>query len=63
MTLKSDASDLSGIEYKLVSRKRAASATRFRRYKSPVLVPKGTTIIWRAVDLNGNSEATHSLRG
>jgi len=59
----SDAAGVSGIEYKLVAPKKSVTRFSFRRYKTPVLVGKGWTLVWRAVDVNGNSEATHSLRG
>jgi lysophospholipase L1-like esterase len=44
---------LSGIEYRL-------GTGHYVRYTKPVTVAKGATITWRAVDVNGNSEATHS---
>ena len=58
-----DASGRPGIEYKLVAPGRAAAKEPFRRYQAPVRLRKGWTILWRAVDLNGNSEATRGLRG
>jgi lysophospholipase L1-like esterase len=33
------------------------------RYAGTVVVPAGSTLTWRAVDVNGNIEATHSLVG
>lgn len=44
---------VSGIEYKLGS-------GHYRRYTAAVKVSTGSTITWRAVDVNGNIEATHS---
>jgi lysophospholipase L1-like esterase len=51
-----DAIGVAGIELKL-------GKTRYRRYRAPVLVRTGVTLTWRAVDVNGNIEATHTLRG
>jgi hypothetical protein len=51
-----DAVGVAGIELKL-------GKTRYRRYRAPVLVRRGVTLTWRAVDVNGNIEATHTLRG
>ena len=48
-----DNAKVSGIEYRL-------GTGRFVRYTKPVTVAKGVTITWRAVDVNGNIEATHS---
>jgi hypothetical protein len=62
--IASDAAGVSGLEYKLTPPKpRKSSGVLFRRYIAPVLVGKGWTLLWRAVDVNGVSEATHSLRG
>jgi hypothetical protein len=47
---------VAGIEYRL------GSGT-YRRYAAPVTVPSGTTLTYRAVDVNGNIEASHSLVG
>jgi lysophospholipase L1-like esterase len=47
---------VSGIEYRL-------GAGAWVRYVGTVLVPTGQTVTWRAVDVNGNSEATTSLVG
>jgi hypothetical protein len=58
-----DAEGVRGVEYKLVPRKRLPARVAYRRYAGPVRVARGTTLIWRAVDVNGNSEATRSLRG
>jgi hypothetical protein len=44
---------LSGIEYRI-------GTGHYVRYSKPVTVAKGGTITWRAVDVNGNIEATHS---
>jgi len=44
---------VSGIEYKI-------GTGRYHRYTGPVMVSTGSVITWRAVDVNGNSEATHS---
>ncbi len=46
---------VSGIEYRL------GAATAWKRYTAPVTVPSGTTITFRAVDVNGNIEATQTL--
>jgi hypothetical protein len=51
-----DNAGVSGIEYRL------AAKGLWTRYSGPVTVPKGKTLTWRAVDVNGNSEATHSLQ-
>jgi lysophospholipase L1-like esterase len=48
-----DAAGVSGIEYKIGS-------GFYKRYAGPVTVATGKTITWRAVDVNGNIEATHS---
>ena len=50
-----DNAGVSGIEYRL------GSATAWTRYNAPVTVPTGTSITFRAVDVNGNSEATQTL--
>jgi len=47
---------VSGVEYRL-------AAGAWTRYDAPVTVPTGTTLTWRAVDVNGNVEATHTLTG
>jgi hypothetical protein len=57
-----DDAGVAGIEYKLTAPKKKA-AKWFTRYVKPVLVKKKWTLTWRAVDVNGNSEATHVLRG
>lgn len=48
-----DAAGVSGIEYRIGS-------GFYKRYTGPVTVATGKTITWRAVDVNGNIEATHS---
>jgi lysophospholipase L1-like esterase len=47
---------VSGVEYRL-------AAGAWTRYAGPVSVQAGTTLTWRAVDVNGNVEATHTLIG
>jgi len=51
-----DAAGVSGIEYRL-----STDALGYRRYTGPVTLGPGTTITFRAVDVNGNVEATHAL--
>jgi hypothetical protein len=51
-----DNAGVAGIERKL-------GKARYTRYRAPILVRRGATLTWRAVDVNGNSEATHMLRG
>jgi lysophospholipase L1-like esterase len=51
-----DAAGVAGIEYRLVAK------GPWTRYTKPVTVPEGKTLTWRAVDVNGNCEATHSLK-
>jgi hypothetical protein len=51
-----DKAGVAGIEYKL------GGKGAWIRYAKPVPLTKGQTLIWRAVDLNGNSEATHTLQ-
>jgi GDSL-like Lipase/Acylhydrolase family len=55
-TLQTSSSDAKGIEYRI-------DAGGWLRYVQPVPVAPGSTITWRAVDVNGNAEATHSLPG
>ncbi len=57
-----DAEGVAGIEYKLVPRKRRASTIAYTRSTRPVRLVRGAMLIWRAVDVNGNTEATHALR-
>jgi lysophospholipase L1-like esterase len=45
-----------GIEYRL-------DGSGWQRYTAPLDVPAGTVLTWRAVDVNGNTEATHTLTG
>ncbi len=52
-----DPQGVSGIEYRLKSRHAWA------RYTHPVTLVGGQTLTWRAVDVNGNAEASHSLTG
>ncbi len=47
---------VSGIEYKL-------GDAAYGRYTGTVSVPGGTTLTYRAVDVNGNTEASHSFVG
>ena len=47
---------VSGIEYRL-------GTGPWGRYAATTLVPTGSTMTWRAVDVNGNTEATKSLVG
>ena len=46
---------VSGIEY------RVGSAKAWKRYTAPVSVPAGSSITFRAVDVNGNIEAARTL--
>ncbi len=48
-----DDAGVTGIEYRIGS-------GVYKRYTKPVTVHTGGTITWRAVDVNGNSEATQS---
>ena len=45
---------VAGIEYQLGS-------TAWTRYTAPVLVSSSSTLVYRAVDVNGNIEASHSI--
>jgi lysophospholipase L1-like esterase len=47
---------VAGIEYRL-------GGTTWTRYNGPLVVPAGATLTWRAVDVNGDIEATHTLVG
>jgi lysophospholipase L1-like esterase len=49
---------VSGIEYRL-----STDTLGYRRYAAPVALAPGTTITFRAVDVNGNIEASQSLTG
>ena len=51
----SDNAGVAGVEYRLAAR------GAWIRYSRPVHIPKGKALVWRAVDVNGNCEATHSL--
>jgi lysophospholipase L1-like esterase len=44
---------VSGIEYRL-------NSGAYQRYTAPLVLSTGTNVEWRAVDVNGNSEATHT---
>jgi len=61
----SDDAGVSGIEYKLLPKKPASKAGKhhFRRFTKPLLVKRRDRLVWRAVDINGNTEATHSVSG
>jgi hypothetical protein len=50
-----DNAGVSGIEYRL------GAATAWTRYTAPVSVPAGSSITFRAVDVNGDIEATQKL--
>ncbi|HVS84304.1 MAG TPA: hypothetical protein VHD91_01575 [Gaiellaceae bacterium] len=52
-----DAQGVSGIEYRLTA------SGPWTRYAKPLTLKKGKTLTWRAVDVNGNVEASHSLKG
>jgi lysophospholipase L1-like esterase len=56
VTLQTASADAKGIEYRI-------GAGGWVRYTQPVALASGSTITWRAVDVNGNAEATHSLTG
>ena len=47
---------VSGVEYRL-------GPDAWTRYDGAVTVPAGTVLTWRAVDVNGNVEATQALTG
>ena len=46
---------MSGIEYRLKPRR------AWTRYTQPLTLVRGQPLTWRAVDVNGNVEASHSL--
>jgi lysophospholipase L1-like esterase len=50
-----DAAGVSGIEY-------ALGAGAYAKYTAPLSLTTSSILTWRAVDLNGNSEATHTCR-
>jgi lysophospholipase L1-like esterase len=52
----SDNAGVSGVEYRL-------DGAGWTRYTGPVALAPGQTIMWRAVDVNGNAEATQTLTG
>ena len=52
-----DPQGVSGIEWRTNPRH------AWRRYTQPVTLVGGQTLTWRAVDVNGNIEASHSLTG
>lgn len=52
-----DNAGVAGIEYRL------GAATAWTRASGTVVVAAGTAITWRAVDVNGNIEATQTLTG
>jgi GDSL-like Lipase/Acylhydrolase family len=54
VTLQTSSADAKGIEYRL-------NGGGWTRYTAAVPLPSGSTITWRAVDVNGNAEATQSL--
>jgi lysophospholipase L1-like esterase len=56
VVLASGDPDLRGIEYRL-------GAGPYVRYTGPVTVATGVTLTYRAVDVNGNNEAVHTLTG
>jgi hypothetical protein len=49
-----DNAGVSGIEYRL-------NLSGFLRYAGPLLLATGSNIRFRAVDVNGNTEATQSI--
>ena len=53
----SDNVGVAGIEYRL------GSATTWTRYAGPLAVATGSSVTYRAVDVNGNSEASHTVTG
>jgi hypothetical protein len=54
VTLQTTSADAKGIEYR-------TNGGGWTRYTQPVALSPGATITWRAVDVNGNAEATQSL--
>jgi lysophospholipase L1-like esterase len=50
-----DAAGISGIEYRIGS-------AGYQTYSGPFSVPLGSSFTWRAVDVNGNTEGTHTCR-
>ena len=53
-TLQTASADARGIEYRV-------NGGGWTRYSQPVALAPGSAITWRAVDVNGNAEATKSL--
>jgi lysophospholipase L1-like esterase len=51
-----DAAGIAGIEYRI-------GAASWQRSTGALTVPAGAALTWRAVDRNGNAEATHRLVG
>jgi hypothetical protein len=49
-----DNAGVAGIEYSI-------GGGAWTLYTGPVTVATGSTLTWRAVDVNGNIEASHSL--
>ena len=54
VTLQTASADAKGIEYRI-------DAAGWTRYTQPVALAAGSTITWRAVDVNGNVEATKTV--
>ena len=52
-----DRAALAGIEYRL------NTATTWTRYSAPIWLPTGWSLTFRAVDGNGNAEASHTITG
>ena len=50
-----DAAGVSGIEYKV-------DGGAYQKYTAPLSLAKFQVLTWRAVDVNGNSEGTHTCR-
>ena len=50
-----DAAGVSGIEYKV-------GAGAYQKYTAPLSTAVSSLLTWRAVDVNGNTEATHTCR-
>jgi GDSL-like lipase/acylhydrolase family protein len=59
----SDTAGIAGIEYKLAALGTVEPRVSYHRYSAPVRVARGRQLLWRAVDVNGNSEAAHRLPG
>ncbi len=52
----SDNAAVAGIEYRL-------GTGSYARYARPVVIPTGASLTYRAVDVNGNVEASHTVLG